>query len=426
LKEVLKQDPNSRPALYFMAQTNFNLGAIDQARAFAGELARNYPDYLPVKLLQVQINIAGGDLKAALSSASELLERLGKVAPDRENSPQLLEDLRAKTYLARGSAQIQLRNLAAARQDFESARQAAPNDSEVYNNLAAVAQLENKPDEAVSFYQNALRVSATNFNALNGLISVHAGKNELDRAHATIDQALNSYPNDASLHFLKAKVYGFQHNAQGAEAELRKALELDHNYIAAYSALGAIFINSKQEDRAIAEYKKILELRPDDAAAYTVIGMLEESRKNYDGAADYYRKALEKDNNAVIAANNLAWLYAVQGKGNLDDAVRLAQGVVQKNPNIAAFTDTLGWVYYKKGLYAAAAEQLQKAVSIDEATARRTKAAPSATYHYHLGIALKGKGDKDGSRRALESSLRLSDKSPFNDIEEARKALASL
>ncbi len=426
LKEVLRQEPNSRLGLYFMAQANFNLGAIDQARVFAGDLEKNYPDYLPVKLMQVQINIAGGDPKTAASLASELLDRLSKVAPDRENSPQLLEDIRAKTYLARGSAQVQLRNLTAARQDFEAARQAAPNETEIYNNLAVVSQLENKPDEAVGFYQSALKISATNFNALNGLISLYAKKNELDKAHATIDQALNSYQNNASLHFLKAQVYGFQRNAQDAEAELRKALELDHNYIAAYSTLGALFINSKQEDRAIAEYKKILELRPDDPAAYTLIGMLEDSRKNYDVAADYYRKALEKDQNAVIAANNLAWLYAVQGKGNLDEAVRLAQGVVQKNPNIAGFTDTLGWIYYKKGLYAAAAEQLQKAVSIDEAAARSSKAAPSATYHYHLGMALKAKGDKAGSRRELEASLRLSDKSPFTDIDEARKALASL
>jgi tetratricopeptide (TPR) repeat protein len=154
--------------------------------------------------------------------------------------------------------------------------------------------------------------------------------------------------------------------------------------------------------------------------------MLEDSRKNYDTAADNYRKALEKDQNAVVAANNLAWLYAVYGKGNLDEAVRLAQGVIQKNPNVAGFTDTLGWIYYKKGLYGAAAEQLQKAVSLDEAAARNVNASPSATYHYHLGMALKAKGDKAGSRRELEAALRLSEKSPFSDIEEARKALASL
>ena len=110
-----------------------------------------------------------------------------------------------------------------------------------------------------------------------------------------------------------------------------------------------VFINTKQEDRAIAEYKKILERQPDNATAYTMIGMLEDARKNYDAAADNYRKALEKDQSAVVAANNLAWLYAVYGKGNLDEAVRLAQGVVQKNPNIAGFTDTLGLGLLQEG-----------------------------------------------------------------------------
>ena len=148
---------------------------------------------------------------------------------------------------------------------------------------------------------------------------------------------------------------------------MNKALELDPNYLPAYSALAALYIKSKQEDRAIAEYQKIIALRPDNATPYTLIGMLEDQRKNYDVAADNYRKALEKDPNAVIAANNLAWLYAVTGKGNLDEAVRLAQGVVQKNPNIAGFVDTLGWVYYKKNLHTAAVEQLRKAVSINEA-----------------------------------------------------------
>jgi tetratricopeptide (TPR) repeat protein len=426
LKEVLQQEPNSRAGLYFMAQANFNLGAMDQARTFAGDLEKNYPDYLPAKLMQVQLNIAAGDPKKAVSLASELLDRLSKSAPDRENSPQLLEEIRAKTYLARGAAQMQLRNLAAARQDFETAGQISPNATEILNNLAALSQLENKPDEAVGYYQSALKIRATDFIALNGLINLYARKNQIDKAHETINQALNAYPNNASLHFLKAQVYGFQHDAQGAEAELRKALELDHNYIRAYSALGALFINTKQEDRAIAEYRRILALRPDDSAAYTMIGMLEDSRKNYDAAADYYRKALEKDKDATIAANNLAWLYAVREKGNLDEAVRLAQGVVQKDPNTPGFTDTLGWVYYKKGLYAAAAEQLQKAVSLNEAAARNSNSAPSATYHYHLGMALKAKGDKSGSRRELEASLRLSAKSPFAEIDEARKALASL
>lgn len=426
LKEVLKQEPTSRPGLYFMAQTTYQLGYLDQARAFAGDLEKNYPDYMPAKLMKVQIALSGNDSKTASTLAGELLDRLSRTAPDGDTSPSLLAEMREKTYLARGTAQMQLKNTAAARQDFEAAREIAPNDPNPYNSLASVAVSENKPDEAVSNWENALKIDSVNFVALGGLLTLYSQRQEFDKAHARIDQVLNSYPNNASLHYLKAQVYSFQRNTQATEAELRKTIELDGSYVAAYHALGALFINTKQEDRAITEYQKIVQLRPDNPVAYTMIGMLEDSRKNYDAAADNYRKALEQDANAIIAANNLAWLYAVTGKGNLDEAVKLAQGVVQRNPNVAGFVDTLGWVYYKKNLYAAAAEQLQKAVTLDEQAARANNTAPSANYHYHLGMALKAKGDNQAAKRELEASLRLAEKTPFSDVEEAKKALASL
>lgn len=428
LKEVLKQEPNSKTGLYFMAQAHFNLGLIDQARAFAGDLERNFPDYVPVKLMQVQITLATKDYRGALSLSSQLLDRLAKMAPDAESSPQMISEVRAKTLMARGTAQAQLGNYQVARQDFNAAREISPSDTSVYINLAALSLAEKKPDEAAAFYEKALSISSTDFGALNGLINLFARRNELSKAHARLDQVLASYPNNASLHFLKAQIYGIERNQQGAESELRKTLELDSNYLAAYSALGALFVNTKQNERAIAEYKKILEIHPDNPAAYTLIGMLYDARKEYAVAADNYRKALEKDQNAVIAANNLAWLYAVHPElqGNLDEAVRLAQGVVQKSPNVAGFMDTLGWVYYKKGLHVAAIEQLQKAVSVDEAAAKNVNVPPSANYRYHLGMALKAKGDKEGAKRELTMALRLADKAPFAEIDEARKALATL
>ena len=429
LKEVLKQEPNSRAGLYFMAQANYNLGLIDQARVFASDLEKNYPDYLPAKLMQLQLTMSGGkpsDYSATISLASDLLSRVDKTAPDRENSPQLLAEIREKALLTRGTAQFQLKNPGAARLDYELAKGIAYQDPVVHNSLALVSLAENKSEEAISSFENALNVDATNFDALNGLITLYARNHEVDKAHARIDQALGRYPNLASLHYLKAQVFGYQGNVQMVEAELNKALELDLNYLPAYSSLAALYIQSKQEDRAIAQYQKIINLRPENATPYMLIGMLEDQRKNYDVAADNYRKALEKDPNAVIAANNLAWMYAVNGKGNLDEAVRLAQGVVQKNPNIAGFVDTLGWVYYKKNLHSAAVEQLRKAVSLNEAQARATNSAPSAAYHYHLGMALKEKGEKDESRRELETAIRLSDKAPFAEVEDARKMLAML
>lgn len=426
LKEVLRQEPTSRFGLYYMAEANYFLRLMDQARVFAGDLQRNYPDYLPAKFMQVRISLASGDYKSVISLTSDLLDRLSKTVPDRDNSAKSVAELAEKSFLARGVAQLQLRNLPAARQDFESARQIAPNDPEVYNNLALVSMAENQPQEALAAFERALSVDATNYAALNGIITLYAKSQELDKAHSRVDQALSAYPNVAWLYYLKGVVYGYQRDGQSAEAAFRRTLEINPNYLPAYSSLAALFINSKQEDRAIAEYKKIIAIRPDNAAVYTLIGMLEYARNNYDAAIENYRKALEHDQNAAYAANNLAWLYAVTGKGNLDEAVRLAQTVVQRNPDVAGFVDTLGWVYYKKNLYGAAVDQLQKAVALDEAAARAANVSPSPTYHYHLGMALKEKGDKEGSRRALESALRIAEKRHFPDAEEARKALATL
>src|SRR5882724_2875915 len=426
LKEVLRQEPNSRFGLYTMSQVNFNLGLMDQARTFAAELEKNYPDYLPAKLLQIQISIAAGDPKTAVRQASDLLDRLNKTAVDRDNTPGLIAEMRSRTYVSRGIAQGILKNYDAARQDFLAAREITPTSSDVYNNLAGLAMAENKPDEAISSYESALSNDATNYNALIGLTTLYSRQGQFDKAHAQIDKAIQSYPNNASLHFLKAQIYGFERNAQGAEAELSKTIQLDPNYINAYYSFAALFINSRQEERAIAEYRKLLERQPDSAGAYTLIGMLEYSRNNYDRAVESYKKALELDQNAAIAANNLAWLYAVTEKGNLDEAVRLAQGVVQKSPNVAGFVDTLGWIYFKKGLYGAAVEQLQKAVALDGASAKSAGGSASPNYAYHLGVALKAKGDREGARRQLEAALRLGEKIPFAESDDARKALATL
>ncbi len=430
LEEVLKQEPNSRAGLYFIAEARMRAGQLEQARNHVGDLNRYYSDYLPGKLLLLQINFAAKDPKSALSLSNELLDQIAKTSPDIETSPQLLLDARAKALMSRGLAQLQLGNTEAAKQDLTMARDQAPNSPTSYTNLARISLKENKQDEAAQLYERALAIDSANYDALNGLVNIYVRQNRTDQAHARVDQAIGSQTGNrdalATLHYLKAQVHVYEKNTASAEAELRRALENNQNYLAAYFALGALFANTSQQDRAIAEYRRVIERKPDDVAAYTLIGMIEDSRRNYEVAADNYRKALELDQNMAIAANNLAWIYAAHGKGNLDEAQRLSQGVVQKYPDEPGFVDTLGWVYFKKGLYPAAVEQLQKAIARDEANANRNGAAPTPAYRFHLGMALAARGDKAGGRRELEAALNLGKRAPFAEAEEARKALATL
>ena len=264
---------------------------------------------------------------------------------------------------------------------------------------------EKKFDEALGYYEKALSISATDNGALNGLIRVYAERKELNKAHARLDQAINTYPNNAALHYLKGTVYGIERNPQGTEAEMRKTLELDPNYVAAYSALGALFVNTNQEDRAIEEYKRIISLRPDNATAYTLIGMLYDGRKTTTLPPTITAKLSVKITTRCIAANNLAWLYAIKGKGNIDEAVRLAQGVVQKNSTLPASSIRWDGFITRRVCMRRLWNNLQKAVALDEAGAKNANVNPSPVYRYHLGMALKAKGDNAGAKRELSLGI---------------------
>jgi tetratricopeptide (TPR) repeat protein len=443
LREVLKQDARHRAGLYYMAEAHLRSGQVEQARVFAADLERAYPEDLPTKLMQVQINLAAGDWQTAQRQAAGLLERLGKVQPDGAAvTQQLIDELRAKTYTARAVAHLQLRNFAAARADFTSARDAEPNSPASYNNLASVALAEGKRDEARQHYERALSIDGANFDALRGLVEIYGPERRFDEAHARLDAAVAASSGTAppslvsSLHFLKAEIYGRQGGlargegnqeqaaqfARQAEAALRRSLELDPNFTPAFNALTAIYINTDQPDLALAELRRWAEARKDDPNPYVLMGMVEDKRQSYDAACDAYRKALTLKPDDVFASNNLAWNYAEYGKGNLDEAMRLAQGVVQRFPDEPGFMDTLGWVYFKKGLHGAAVEQLQKAVA---KTASRGADAP--VYRLHLAQALAAAGRKAEARQQLQQALNArSNALAPAQAEEARRTLATL
>lgn len=420
LSQVLKQEPRDQSGLYYMADANLRLSQIDQARVFAGDLEKFYPDYLPAKLLQLQINLAAGDWKTAQQQASDLLVRLDKSAPGAGASFEQLNEVKAKALTARGMSYLQTKNFAAAAADLASARDLQPGAPTSYTNLAAAAGSQGKADEAMQLYEHALQLDATNFDALNGLFGLYAARGEFDKAHARVDQAL-AQQNSAPLHFLKGQIYGRQQDVHGVETEMGKALEIDSKFTPAMNALAALYINTNKPDDALKALNEWAAKRTDDATPYVLIGMVQDKKQDYAKANEAYKKALTLRADDTFSANNLAWNYAEHGGGNLDEAMRLAQGVVQKVQDEPGFADTLGWVYYKKGLYAAAVEQLQKAVDTAKA-----KGSDAPVYRLHLGQALAAAGRKDDARKQLQQALNTSNGLTPEQADEARRALSTL
>jgi tetratricopeptide (TPR) repeat protein len=415
LKTVLDTDPRSKLGLYFMADALYRDQQFEQARARAGDLERYYQDFLPAKLLQIQIGLDSGEAEGARRMADDLLKKLQGAAPSGDVTPQLLADVRTNAYLLRGKAALRLAGqeptpaqVAAVRADFEAARQVAPNSPLAYVNLADAAAAEKKVDEAWQQLEKALSLDHTNLQALTALINLGSATRRLDEVRTRIEQLAAEQPNNAQLQYLLGQAYRQgnpqqQPDAARAEAAMRRTIELDPDYVPAYSALAEIYFGTQQPDRAIDEYKKITERRPDDFTAYRNIGLIEAGRNNLDVAVEYYHRVLSIRPDEAIAANNLAALYADHGKGNAEEAMQLAQDVVRRFPGEPGFVDTLGWVYYRKALYRDAAEQLQRAVS-----GAVKRGADNSLYRWHLGAALAKNGDKPAARRELQKALELS------------------
>jgi tetratricopeptide (TPR) repeat protein len=430
LEEVLKQEPSSRSGLYYMAEAKARSGQLDQARGFAGDLEKFYPDYVFGKLLSAQISFAANDSQNALRIGDELVQQLATSGPNSEMSAQLLAEFRVKALTIRGLARLQLGEIEAAREDLNAAQAMAPNSPSSYSNLARLSRREGKLDEAIGFYDRALSLDATDFDALNGLIAVYGTRKQLDQAIARLDQALGGSKADnaaaAQIHYLKAQVYATQKNNGGAETEYQASLSLKTDYLPAYLGFAALLASVNRVDEAVGQYRKALERNPDDAGTYTLLGILEDGRGNYDAAIHNYSKALELDKSSPIASNNLAWIYAEYDKGNLDEALRLSQNAVSQFPDEPGYLDTLGWVYFKKGLFPSAAEQLQRAADLDQASAARRGVSPNPQYRYRLGLALAAGGDKQGARRELEQAIVMGEKTGFPQTDQARKTLATL
>ena len=119
--------------------------------------------------------------------------------------------------------------------------------------------------------------------------------------------------------------------------------------------------------------------------------------QRWEDARTAYERALQLDSNNAIAQNNLAWLLSEYG-GDTDRALQLAQQAKEKLPGDLQVTDTIGWLYYKKGIYKTAVQYLQECADKDHA---------NPTYQYQLGMVYLKLGDRDEARRHFLQALSL-------------------
>jgi Tfp pilus assembly protein PilF len=90
------------------------------------------------------------------------------------------------------------------------------------------------------------------------------------------------------------------------------------------------------------------------------LAVLYEKQNKRPESIQQIKKVLELDPNNADAQNFLGYSYAEVGT-NLDEAEKLIQEALRTKPDSGHILDSLGWVYFKKGQYAKAVVELERA-----------------------------------------------------------------
>jgi Tfp pilus assembly protein PilF len=199
-----------------------------------------------------------------------------------------------------------------------------------------------------------------------------------------------------------------------AEAAFKKALDLNSSVLDSYMNLAELYTKVGKVDQAIHEYKTALSKDSKYVPAQMMLGVIFESNKDTVNAQSAYEAVLKVSPKFAPAANNLAWLLIEHG-GNSDLALSYAQVAREQQPTDPHIADTIGWIYYKKGIYLKSLSLLEEAVA-------KIPDEPAVLYHY--GMAQFKQGDTVGARTSLRAALKLNQS--FVGSQEAKRVLDSL
>jgi tetratricopeptide (TPR) repeat protein len=429
LDQVLRLEPAMPAALYYAADAHLQNSDSTQARLFVNRLLSFYPRNPMGLLMQVRINLAENKAADAEKTSTQIIESIAELKSNQTalkaaRIPEdTLPDWESKAYVSRAVARIQLRKLAEAQSDLERAAVIDRRSPEPHVNLAAVHMLRGDLAAAQIAAERAVDLAPSSLSAATTLVNVYLQQKNFQVAHLRLDKLMAEQPNRLQLQELKARVFIGQGDAANAEKTLRDILKTDPNYLNAYFLLSDFYQSSQQQtERAITELNQLIALRPTNtqqiAQAHLFVAMLEEARGNIDGAVNNYEQMLSYDKRSIgaaIALNNLAWLYADKGKGNLDKATDHARSAITIAPQ-ANFYDTLGYAYYKKRQFEVAIEQFHKAID---------RRPDSPAYHLHLARALRDNGATQQARQSYERALQLGGAN-FAEANQARQELAAL
>jgi tetratricopeptide (TPR) repeat protein len=366
MRRAVDANPKDVAARLDLAQLLAELGKPEQAKPVIDELVKQQPDNMTALETQFKIAAATGDKSEAEAAADAMVATHPKLALG---------------YLHQG----------------------------------AVAEANQKPDDALRLYSTALDLAPETAEPLEAYSRMLAKLKRMPEALKRLDAVAAQFPKVPIALNVKGEILLAADRATDAEVAFKAAIDREPKWWVPYRGLAVAQAVNKNTDGAVATLRNAIVTVQQPQPLQSELASLFERLGKPQDAIQVYEDELHKDPNSDVAANNLAMLLINYRKDpqSVDRAKALSARFASSNN--AAFLDTYGWVLYKHGESAAAVTALQTAVS---------KTPDSPISLYHLGMAQASAGQDSAARDSLTRSLK-SGKS-FSGMEEAKATLDKL
>jgi len=214
--------------------------------------------------------------------------------------------------------------------EFDLIVTAWPDDYKSRYFLALAYEESGLPDKAIE-HLRLIKKDSEYF--INSQIHIVYLLNDMGKHEEAIDVLKKAIPvkkEEASLYMILSSLYEEKNDYKKSVGILQDGLKYNSKDIEMLFRLGVAFDKSGDRESCIGEMKKVLEIDPDNADSLNYIG----------------------------------YSYAEAGI-NLDEALDMIQRALKIKPDSGPIIDSLGWIYYRKGLYDEALTSLEKAFSLD-------------------------------------------------------------
>ena len=156
-------------------------------------------------------------------------------------------------------------------------------------------------ENARKWYRKALFEDMDNTSEFYGLIAnTYFKENRFDEAMTYYNRALKNNKNYISTYYNIAEIYKNKQDFDKAEEIYKKAIQISPDYIAPYYQIGNLYFNKKNYAVAIDWYKKALEIEPNEELVNYYIGIAYKKQKKLKEAIEHLKIAAYCGNDDAV------------------------------------------------------------------------------------------------------------------------------